>query len=42
MTDTVADFCFSVGGGLSTHPETIDKSFATGAFSGPLKERNID
>jgi hypothetical protein len=42
MTDTVADFCFSVGGGLSTHPDTIDQSNVNTAFSGPLRERNTD
>jgi len=42
MSEAVADFCFSVGGGLSTLAGVIDIMRVNTAFSGPVKERNTD
>ena len=42
MTDTQADFCFSAGGGIATGADAIASMRVNTAFSGPLKERNIE
>jgi len=42
MTDAQADFCFAAGGGLATGADAIANMRVNTAFTGPLKERNIE